>query len=178
MIDTTNDKRKKMPDTEREFLDFLNGIANAKGTAQVEVSDCPFTAHWKHKVDFVLENTKGESLYVEVKGWMSYASVNELRYLLEYSKHDFYILQVTNEDWMGLYDKVKHKSTQKKIDDNKKAQYDEIRDFVNGRKSICQMVDVSRKRLEEFVKIRAGDLERWQRRLVVRKSSQGGKNGH
>ncbi|MBQ6339074.1 MAG: hypothetical protein IJI36_08025, partial [Kiritimatiellae bacterium] len=50
----------------------------------------------KHKVDFVIQNVNGEELCVEVKGWMSYSSVNELQYLLSYSGHKFYILQVTN----------------------------------------------------------------------------------
>ena len=168
MIDTTNDMRKMMPNTEKDFLKFLDGIAHVEGTTQVEISDCPFTAHWKHKVDFVLTNVNRELLYVEVKGWMSYTAVNELRYLMQCSKHDFYILQVTNEDWMGLYEKGIHKRTKRKLDDNTHAQYEEIRDFINGQKTARQMADISRKRLEEFVKVRAGDLERWQKRLAAK----------
>ena len=162
-IDTTNDMRNNMPETEKDFLQFLGDIT--KGKAQVEILDCPFTARWKHKVDFVIENNNGEQLYVEVKGWMSYSSVNELKYLLEYSGYNFYILQVTNEDWMGLYEKMKHKSVSKKIEANRKAQYEEIKDFINGTKTAQNMVDISRQRLEEFVKVREGDLERWRKRL-------------
>lgn len=163
--DTTNDMRKNIPETEKRFLEFLNGFTNVKCKAQVEILNCPFTAYWKHKVDFVIRNNKGEELYVEVKGWMSYSSVNELRYLLEYSGYSFYILQVTNEDWMGIYEKAKHKSGSKKVEANRKAQYEEIKDFINGTKTAQDMVDVSRQRLEEFVKVRKGDLGRWRERV-------------
>ena len=164
-IDTTIDKRKELPKTEQVFLDYLNGNTNVKGKTQVEISNCPFVTCWKHRVDFVIENNKGERLYVEVKGWMSYSSVNELKYLLEHSGRSFYILQVTNEDWMGLYEKAKHKSVSKKIEANRKAQYEEINDFINGTKTVQNMIDISRQRLGEFVKVREGDLKRWRKRL-------------
>ena len=170
-IDTTNDLRKNVPETEKRLLGFLNGFTNVKGAAQVEILDCPFTARWKHKVDFSIENDKGERLYIEVKGWMSYSSVNELRYLLECPECNLYILQVTNEDWMGLYEKAKHESASKKIEANRKAQYEEIKDFINGTKTVQNMVDVSRQRLEEFVRVREGDLERWRKRLNEEKRS-------
>lgn len=171
-IDTTNDVRKNMPGTEKEFLDFLGGIASVKVETQVEIQDCPFVAHWKHKVDFVVENNRGERLYVEVKGWMSYTSVNELRYLLECSGENFYILQVTNEDWMGLYEKVKYGSVKNKIQTNKMAQYDEVNGFVNGRISAQEMRRVSLDRLKAFVNVRNGDLNRWKKMLSDRKGSQ------
>ena len=103
---------------------------------------------------------------------MSYSSVNELQYLLRYSGHKFYILQVTNEDWMGLYEKGKHGNKTKKIDANREAQYEEIKDFINGKKTAQAMADISMRRLKEFVKVRMGDLERWKQRLREKRATK------
>ena len=64
-----------------------------------------------------------------------------------------------------MYEKGKHGNKTKKIDANREAQYEEIKDFINGKKTAQAMADISMRRLEEFVKVRKGDLERWKQRL-------------
>ena len=152
-----------MTKTEQRNNDFLLSLKRSDGRAvkfkwQEPIEDCPFVKRGKHKVDFYL---KDPELYIEVKGWMSYASVNELEYLLRYSGKDFYILQVTNEDWMGMYEKTKHKSVAKKIAQNEKFQLDEITKFVKGELKAQELVELSLKRLEEFKELRTGDIQRW-----------------
>ena len=155
-------EKRKQPKTEREFEDFLIQLgkkANVNYEKQKPIDGCPFVRRGKHKVDFVL-NTK-PSLYVEVKGWMSYRSVNELKYLLNYSGKNFYILQVTNEDWMDLYLPEVHGSVAAKIQTNKDRQYQEIKEFFQGKLSASAMSDRSKKRLADFKCVREGDIPRW-----------------
>lgn len=154
----------KQPKTEREFEEFLIQLrekVNVDYEKQKPIDGCPFARRGKHKVDFVLTTAESSTLYVEVKGWMSYRSVNELKYLLEYSGQDFYILQVTNEDWMGLCLPQKYKSIQKKIEENKKVQYQEIEEFLRGELTSSEMSNRSKKRLAAFRRVRARDLPRW-----------------
>lgn len=149
--------------TEQRINDFLLSLKRSDGRAvkfkwQEPIERCPFVKRGKHKVDFYL---KDPELYIEVKGWMSYASVNELEYLLRHSGKNFYILQVTNEDWMEMYEEKKHKSIAKKIAQNEKLQLEEIAKFVNGELKAQEMVELSLKRLEEFKVLRSGDIQRW-----------------
>lgn len=153
----------KMAKTEQRVNDFLCGLKTPSGHSlqfdrQLPIGGCPFVKKGKHKVDFHLQDPE---LYIEVKGWMSYASVNELEWLLKYTGKPFYLLQVTNEDWLDAYDRSKHKSIAKKIAENERIQYDEIKRFVIGEVDANEMAKRSAERIEAFKQLRAGDIERW-----------------
>lgn len=164
MASKSKRNRNVPPKTEREFEDFLIKLgkkANVDYEKQKPMEGCPFVRRGKHKIDFVLTSADSSTLYVEVKGWMSCSSVNELEYLLNYSGQDFYILQVTNADWMGLYLPKKHESIRKKVEENTKEQYKEIKEFLQGKLSSAEMSMRSKKRLADFRRVRAGDISRW-----------------
>ena len=153
----------KMAKTEQRVNDFLRGLKTSSGRSlkfdrQLPIEGCPFVKKGKHKVDFHLQDPE---LYIEVKGWMSYASVNELEWLLKHTDKPFYVLQVTNEDWIEAYDKLKYKSIAKKIAENERIQYDEIKRFVFGELDAKEMARRSVERIEAFKQLRAGDVERW-----------------
>lgn len=157
-------KQKGSPKTEREFEEFLIQLSekvNVDYEKQKTIDGCPFVRRGKHKVDFVLTTAESSTLYVEVKGWMSYRSVNELKYLLEYSGKNFYILQVTNEDWMGLHLPKVHGRVAAKIQKNRDRQYQEIKEFFQGELSASEMSNRSKKRLADFKCVREGDILRW-----------------
>ena len=73
-------------------------IVNEQFEKQMPISDIPFCKSNKHKVDLILKNSEGEKLYVEIKGEMTYLEVNKLRYLLDKTHYNFYILQLTEID--------------------------------------------------------------------------------
>ena len=147
-----------MPKTEQEFKQFLQG-ENINFEEQAKVFECPFLKRGVHKVDFKVTNDCGESLYIEVKGYLSYYSVNVLEYLLRYSREYFYVYQVTSEDWMGS--PRGEQGGQDKIEQNTKIQQGEIRDFLRGKLSAKKIQRRSLKRLEAYKKLMAGYVERW-----------------
>ena len=148
-----------MPKTEQEFMQFLEGEGTQK-VPQAKISECPFLKRGVHKVDFMITNNRGESLCVEVKGYLSYYSVNVLEYLLRYSEENIYVYQATDEDWMWC--PKKGQSIQDKIEQNKKMQKKEIRDFLKGKLPAKEMQRRSLKRLMAYKRLRAGDVERWR----------------
>ena len=69
-----------------------------------EIDNTPFTKSNKHKVDVMLTSRKdGSKLYVEIKGMMTYIEVNKLQFLLNETGKNFYILQLTELDWIKPY---------------------------------------------------------------------------
>ncbi|MBR6445504.1 MAG: hypothetical protein IKS94_03615 [Prevotella sp.] len=141
-----------MTNTEKCFESFLkrNGINYC---TQVEISGCPFTKNKKHKVDFYLPD---KDLHVEVKGQMTLFATNVLNWLLNYSGKQFYILQMTEEDWIEPFDRVKHKSIQNKKRMNINKQFTEIVSNTS-----CELSNESKKRLQSYISYRNGDIARW-----------------
>lgn len=158
-----------MPKTEEEFKLFLEGVG-AQIVPQAKVSDCPFLKRGVHKVDFMITNNCGEFLYVEVKGYLSYYAVNVLEYLLRYSDESIYVYQATDEDWMGR--PRDGQNGQDKIEQNKKVQQKEVRDFLRGKLSAKEMQCSSLERLKAYKRLRAGDVKRWRQ---MQKSTKKGK---
>ena len=158
-----------MPKTEVEFRNFLTKIACSYET-QVVVGHCPFLKRGKHRVDFKVTSTRGEELYVEVKGYLSFYSVNVLEYLLRYSGKHFYVFQVTEGDWMGVA--KQGQSVKDKIDQNKRQQEGEIGDFIKGILSAKEMSERSLQRLRDYKELRAGDVERW-REIAIKTDNKG-----
>ncbi|MDO4187044.1 MAG: hypothetical protein Q4D30_11275 [Bacteroidales bacterium] len=134
---------------------------NKDFTFHVKIGKMPFNTSRKHEVDLVLKSCKGEILHVEIKGQMTYIEVNKLRFLHEIHPY-FYILQLTEIDWIEPYNKNKHKSIAKKSKDDFEHQIQELVSFVKGNKTGKELSDASLKRLNEFIEYRGKDLERWK----------------
>lgn len=149
-----------MPKTEVELQHFLTKIGCSFET-QAVIEHCPFLKRGKHKVDFRVTSTRGEELYVEVKGYLSFYSANVLEYLLRHSGKAFYVFQATDEDWMGVA--KQGQSVEEKIDQNKRQQENEIGQFIRGDLSARVMVERSLQRLKDYKKLRAGEVERWHK---------------
>lgn len=116
-----------------------------------------------HEVDFMFKSNDGNELYVEIKGLMTYLEVNKLKYLLEESKHDFYILQLTEIDWIKPYDTNEYKREFLKSKEDFETQINEIVSFVNCEITGKEMAAKSKQRLTDFIEYRAKDLERWKK---------------
>lgn len=125
------------------------------------IDDVPFNKTKKHEVDFVLKSCNGENLYVEVKGQMTYTEVNKLRYLLE-SEYDFYILQLTEIDWMSPYKDETSKDLFEKSKKDFEDQINELVSYVKGEISGKEMNQKSKTRLDDYIAYRGKDLETWR----------------
>ena len=96
------------------------------------IDNIPFTKRKKHEVDFLFKSSNGGELYVEIKGQMTYMEVNKLRFLLEYSNLDFYILQLTEIDWIKPYKANEFEREFQKSKEDFYTQIEELIGFVNG----------------------------------------------
>ena len=161
LIDTKYDHRRNLPKTEMGFEEFLisNGVQAAR---QFPVLGCPFVKNkaGKHEADYRIQNAKGDELFIEVKGSLTYFEVNKLLFLTEVYKRPFYILEVTNEDWMGACGNERG-ATGKKIAGVTLQQYEEIRQFWMGNKSAQEMNDLASTRLHQYIEVRNNDLKVW-----------------
>ena len=126
----------------------------------IKINNVPFNKNKKHEVDLVLTSQNGDRLYVEIKGQMTYLEVNKLKFLLERSEH-FYILQLTEIDWIRPFNKEKEKEFEKSKNDFEK-QINELVMFVNNKKTGEELSEISKKRLERYIKYRSKDLDRWK----------------
>lgn len=127
----------------------------------IKIDNIPFNKTKVHEVDIVLKSHNGEKLYVEVKGQMTYIEVNKLRYLLE-SDYDFYILQLTEIDWMGPYKGETSKDFFEKSKKDFEDQISELVSFIKGDKSGKELSQLSKQRLDNFIAYRDKDLETWR----------------
>lgn len=161
LIDTKYDHRRSLPQTEGDFEGFLvaNGIQAAR---QFPVLGCPFVKNkaGKHEADYRIQNAKGDELFIEVKGSLTYFEVNKLLFLTEVYKRPFYILEVTNEDWMGACGNERG-AAGKKIAEVTQLQYEEIRQFWMGNKRAREMNDLASARLHQYIEVRNNDLKDW-----------------
>jgi hypothetical protein len=101
---------------------------------------------------------------VEIKGQMTYLEVNKLRYLLGL-RRNFYILQLTEIDWMEPYCMSIHGSKFQKSKKDFENQIEELVKFVNGQISGKELTKRSIKRLKDYVEYRSHDIERWKHLL-------------
>ena len=99
---------------------------------------------------------------MEIKGEMTYLEVNKLRYLLDHTPYNFYILQLTEIDWIKPFERSKFKRKILKSKDDFETQIDELIGFVEGTFSAEQLTKSSRKRLMSYIKYRGKDLKRWR----------------
>lgn len=68
----------------------------------IKIDGIPFNKGGQHEVDFRLVSSKGEELFVEVKGEMTLLEINKLQYLLNETSYNFYVLQLTEIDWIRI----------------------------------------------------------------------------
>lgn len=146
-----------MSQAEKDFESFLRKN-HIKYEAQYKIFDIPFTQRHYHLVDFYLPDY---DLYIEVKGFMTLFQINVLKYLLKYRKEHFYILQVTEEDWIKPYNKSLHNSLRNKLELNRDMQYKEIIKLKKGNIDINSLQKVSLKRLKDYIKYRKKDINTW-----------------
>lgn len=129
-----------------------------------EIDNIPYTKSKKHKVDVVLTSRidRNNKLYVEIKGQMTYLEVNKLRYLQEIFPNNFYILQLTDLDWMDPYTGQSSKDAFEKSKKDFETQVKELIDFVIGDVTCDELSNRSKKRLKDYIDYRENDLERWK----------------
>ena len=150
---------KKISSTEQKFInEFQNQLYSNDIIYQYPIS-VPFTKNHKHYVDFYIPS---KDLYIEIKGFMTYTSVNILKYLLYESNKNFYIFQMTEEDWIEEYNKEKHKSIKNKLQNNFEIQINEIKMLLNNKLSSENLTNFSKYRLNNYIDIRNNDLIKWK----------------
>lgn len=146
-----------MSQAEKDFESFLKNN-HIKYKSQYKIFDIPFTQRHYHLVDFYLPDY---DLYIEVKGFMTLFQINVLKYLLKYRKEHFYILQVTEEDWIKPYNKLVHNSLRNKLELNKDMQYKELLKLKKGNIDISSLQKLSLRRLNSYIKYRNKDINTW-----------------
>ena len=161
-----NSQRDKSssPKTEKAVYCVLKKrglVENEQFEKQQPIFNIPFCKSNRHKVDLILKNDLGDKLYVEIKGEMTYLEVNKLRYLIDSTPYNFYILQLTEIDWIKPFEKSSFKRKSLKSKDDFEKQIDELIGFVRGTISGGELSEKSRKRLNRYIRYRGSDIKRW-----------------
>lgn len=139
----------------------------------IEIDNIPFTKSKKHKVDVMLTSKKdGSKLFVEIKGMMTYLEVNKLKYLLSESGKHFYILQLTELDWIKPYKGKTAKAAFNKSKSDFEKQVIELINFANGDLSGEELSNLSMKRLEDFLEYRGKDIKRWKKVIAAENANR------
>lgn len=131
----------------------------------VEIDGVPFNKNSKHEVDLKLKSHKGDELFVEIKGMMTYLEVNKLKYLMTVTNKNFYVLQLTELDWIEPYRGQSAKDAFEKSKKDFEMQIHELVSFVNGTLSGRTLTNRSKKRLAGFISCRKKDLTVWKNNL-------------
>lgn len=157
-----------LPRTECSFYHFLVAKGLKLGDnfeMQAKIDKCPFTKSQSHKIDFhIIKNRKGKDvdLYIEVKGYLSYSSVNQLKWMASHVGRHVYVLEMTNEDWMGRCppEETGNDKCQRDI----KEQFGEILRIVeNPTEELPDLRKRMEGRLKEYEDVRAKDIEEWEK---------------
>lgn len=155
----------RTPLTERVVRWYLatKGVEDTKLESQVDVQGCYFIKNDNHihKADLRLTSKKNEVLYIEVKGQMTYLEVNKLRFLLEQSGKKFYILQLTELDWVEDNDCNVDVSRKEKSREAFEKQFEELLEFYEGKIKAKKMVRISKRRLKQFLANRKKEYQSW-----------------
>ena len=76
---------------------------NVEYEYQPIIENVAFAKSGKYKADFkVYTRDKSEYVIVEIKGFMTYETVNKLKYLLFNHPENIYVFQMTEPDWLHL----------------------------------------------------------------------------
>lgn len=136
-----------------EFLTSKNIQFDGPDTVG-SIKGIPFNQTGYYSPDFYIPSL---DLYIEVKGLMTLHMVEMMKYMLSVWDGNYIILQMTEEDWIEPYCKSKHKSIEKKIQQNIEKQLSELVSL-----STADLVDLSKKRLDDYIKYRNGSIARWK----------------
>ena len=139
----------------------------------VKIDDVPFNKSGKHEVDLKLKSCNGEELFVEVKGEMTLLETNKLRYLFNETSLNFYLIQLTDIDWIEPYSKEKYQKKSIKSKQDFDTQIFELVSFIKGEITGEEMSARSKERLEDYIEFRAKDLETWISRKEKMTNYQG-----
>lgn len=139
----------------------------------VKIDGVPFNNSKIHEVDLKLISIKGEELFVEVKGEMTLLETNKLRYLFNETSLNFYLIQLTDIDWIEPYSKEKYQKKSIKSKQDFDTQIFELVSFIKGEITGEEMSARSKKRLEDYIEFRAKDLETWISRKEKMTNNQG-----
>lgn len=121
----------------------------------------PFTKSGKHETDFYLEKL---DLYIECKGLLTYGEVNKIKWLSnkEDSHINHYLFVADNDDWLGFCRENEKEQLQIII----KTQLQELEDALLGKISVDEIVNKSKRRLEDFIALRSTDIIRWRNGML------------
>lgn len=92
---------------------------------------------------------------------MTYLEVNKLRFLLEQSGKKFYILQLTELDWVEDNDCNVDVSRKEKSREAFEKQFEELLEFYEGKIKAKKMVRISKRRLKQFLANRKKEYQSW-----------------
>lgn len=121
----------------------------------------PFTKSRKHETDFYLEKL---DLYIECKGLLTYGEVNKIKWLSnkEDSHINHYLFVADNDDWLGFCRENEKEQLQIIIN----TQLQELEDALLGKVSVDEIVNKSKRRLENFIALRSTDIIRWRNGML------------
>lgn len=130
-------------------------------TSQPSLQGCVFERGGKYTPDFLLNDY---NLYIEVKGWMSLYAVNMLLYCHRMLNGPlwYYVFQGTEEGWMNPFDEMNCTNPTQLCEQNIQKQFQELEGLKTGKVTAQELSLLSRKRLENYIWHRNGDLSRWQ----------------
>ncbi len=155
----------RTPFTERVVRWYLatNGVDETKLESPADVEGCYFIKkdNHIHKADLKLTSINNDELYIEVKGQMTYTEVNKLRFLLEHSGKFFYILQLTEPDWIVDNSSNAKTSITEMSKNAFEEQFKELLEFYEGKISAKKMARISKERLNQFITNRENEYQSW-----------------
>ena len=130
-------------------------------TSQPSIQECVFAPSGNYTADFLLNDY---NLYIEVKGWMSLYAVNTLLYCHRMLNGPswYYVFQGTEEGWMNPSDEIKSTNPKQLCKQNIEKQFQELEGLKTGKVTAEELSLLSRRRLENYIWYRNGDLPRWQ----------------
>ena len=104
---------------------------------------------------------------------MTLLETNKLRYLFNETSLNFYLIQLTDIDWIEPYSKEKYQKKSIKSKQDFDTQIFELVSFIKGEITGEEMSARSKKRLEDYIEFRAKDLETWISRKEKMTNYQG-----
>ena len=150
-----------MSKLERQIGEGLRKLFPEGVTSQPSIQGCVFAPSGSYTADFLLNEY---NLYIEVKGWMSLYAVNTLLYCHRMLTGPlwYYVFQGTEEGWINPSDEINCDNVENQRQLNIQEQFRELKELKTGAVSAKELSLRSRKRLENYIWYRNGDLSRWQ----------------
>lgn len=150
-----------MSKLERQIGEGLRKLFPEGVTSQPSIQGCVFARSGNYTADFLLNDY---NLYIEVKGWLSLHAVNTLLYCHRMLNGPlwYYVFQGTEEGWMNPSDEINCANPTQLCKQNIQKQFQELEGLKTGKTTAQELSLLSRRRLENYIWYRNGDLSRWQ----------------